>query len=177
MPDYVVPAARLNYCEPKEEGNFNGLSHNDETYPIPRDWIIANAHRFYFTNKQIIEAAQPKFVDPEPDGHCRLWAIYFLMREGEIVYVGQSSCMEKRMEQHRESGKIFDGITWLEVPQLFINDIEAYYIWRCNPIYNNKWPLLDTFGNEAKKLDKIHGESRNDAEYVIVIKPPASLPW
>jgi hypothetical protein len=168
--EYVVPEARLNYWTPKDPETFSGLSHKDEVYPIPCEWIVANATRFYFTNKQILEAAQPEFIDPDRDGYCRLWAVYFLINEGEIVYVGQSSCMEQRLEQHRESGKVFDSVTWFEAPQLFINDIEAYYIWRCNPIYNNKWPGHGEFGREAKKLDEKHGEKRNDAQYVIVIE-------
>jgi hypothetical protein len=167
---YMIPAARLHYFEPKEPDNFDGMPHKDVAFPIPCEWIVANASRFYFTNNQILEAAQPKFVDPDRDGHCRLWAVYFLIQDAEIVYVGQSSCMENRMEQHREDGKAFDHIAWFEAPQLYINEIEAFYIWRCNPIYNNKWPATGTFGQEAKKLDEKHGEKRNDAEYVIVVQ-------
>lgn len=168
-PDYFVPPARLHYFEPKDPENFSGMPHKDEVYPIPEDWIVANTSRFYFTNKQILEAAQPDFIDPDPHGRCRLWAVYFLIHKGEIVYVGQSSCMDWRMDQHRESGKVFDSLTWFEAPKLFIDQIEAFYIWRCNPIYNNKWPAIGTFGREAKKLDERHGEKRNDAKYVIVI--------
>jgi hypothetical protein len=168
----AVPEARLNYVEPKDQENFQGLPHKDEDYPIPGEWIVANASRFYFTNKQIIDAAKHNFTDPAQDSYCRLWAVYFLIHKGEIVYVGQSSCLELRLEQHRESGKVFDSVTWLEAPQLFISDIEAFYIWRCNPIYNNKWPASGDFGMAAKNLDVEHGESRNDVEYVIVIKPP-----
>lgn len=171
MQKYKVPDARLNYWTPKDPENFTGLQHKDEMYPVPIDWIVANASRFYFTNKQIIEAAQPGFVDPDPDGFCRLWAVYFLIHKGEIVYIGQTSCMAQRMKQHRESGKAFDGVTWFEAPQLFIDDIEAYYIWRCNPIYNNKWPVSRYFGEAAKKLDEKHGESRNDVEYIITASP------
>lgn len=176
--DCIVPAARMNYFEPKEPGNFKGMAHKDDTHPLPINWIAANASRFYFTNKQIIEAALPEFVEHDLESKCRLWAVYFLINDGEIVYVGQSSCMAHRIEQHRESGKIFTGIAWVEVPALFINDIEAFYIWRCNPIYNEKWPPYGEFGEAARLLDEQHGEKRNDAEYVVVINSPAlSLPW
>lgn len=168
MSEYIVPQARLNYFEPKEPGNFHGLPNHDDAYPVPCDWIAANASRFYFTNKQIIEAAKPEFAHPDSD--CRLWAVYFLIRNGKIVYVGQSSCLYRRLEQHLESGKEFDGVTWFEAPAMFITDIEAYYIWRCNPIMNGSWPRYRYFGDEAKKLDAKHGEKRNDVEYVTTIR-------
>lgn len=161
---YVVPPARINYCEPKEPGSYSGLAHKDDIYTIPCKWIAANASRFYFTNKQILEAAQPDFVDPYPESYCRIWVVYFLIRNSEIVYVGQSSCFSERLEQHREGGKDFDRISWVEVPALFINDIEAYYIWRCNPIMNNKWPRYGYFGKAARTLDEKCGEKRNQGE-------------
>lgn len=167
--DYIVPAARLNYYEPKAPDNYKGLAHFDDTYPIPCDWIVANAARFYVTTQQILEAALPDFIDPEPGRRCRLWAVYFLIRGGEIVYVGQSSCLESRLVQHRENGKAFDAVAWMEVPALFIDSIEAFYIWRCNPIYNNKWPGDGEFGQAARALDEKHGEKRNDAVYVTTL--------
>jgi hypothetical protein len=176
-PEYFVPEGRLNYFAPKAPDNFTGLAHRDDAYPIPCNWITANASRFYFTNKQILAAAQPNFIDPNPDGYCRLRAVYFLIKESEIVYVGQSSDLGGRIERHRKTGKVFDSLTWFEAPQLFIDDIEAYYIWRCNPILNNKWPTYAEFGKTAKLLVEKHGEGRNDAVYVITIKAPQSLPW
>lgn len=172
LPSYPVPAARLHYFEPKEPENYVGMPHQDSTFPIPCDWITANASRFYFTNKQIIEAAKPEFVDPRQELSCRLWAVYFLICNGEIVYVGQSSNLERRLEQHVESGKVFDAITWFEAPKWFLSDIEAYYIWRCNPVLNNTWPTFNgEFNAEAKKLDEKYGEKRNDAVYITTISP------
>lgn len=173
---YIVPVARLNYFEPKEPDNYDGMPHKDEVFRIPCEWIVANASRFYFTNAQIIDAAMPDLVEPDENPRCRLRVVYFLIYGGEIIYVGQSSCPSQRMEQHRENGIIFDSVTWFEVPALHINDIEAFYIWRCNPIMNNKWPIFRGFGEEAKRLDEIHGEKRSDAQYVITISPRTSLP-
>src|SRR4051812_38494273 len=110
--DYVVPAARLHYFEPKGENDTDGMPYRDATYPRPCDWIIANASRFYFTNKQIIESASPEMVRPYRNRRVRLRMVYFLILNGEIVYVGQSVCGEKRMGQHRENGMRFDSVTW-----------------------------------------------------------------
>lgn len=109
------------------------MAHSDEAYPVPLDWFKAHCSRFYFTDAEILAAA----VNVWP---AQTSGVYFLVRDGEIVYVGQAKNIRQRIEQHDDSGKIFDAIAWLEAPLLFLNDIEAYYIYRIRPRENIREP-------------------------------------
>jgi len=44
------------------------------------------------------------------------YSIYILLHNSEIVYFGQTSNGEKRKEQHKFSGKIFDQMLFIPVP-------------------------------------------------------------
>ena len=71
--------------------------------------------------------------------------IYFLIKDSEIVYVGQSHEPSLRFNEHRSSGKDFDFVSVFNVSSpAMINEIEADLIARLNPKLNlrmhaNKW--------------------------------------
>lgn len=44
------------------------------------------------------------------------YSIYILMHNSEIVYFGQTSAGEKRKEQHKSIGKIFDEMLFIPIP-------------------------------------------------------------
>ena len=44
------------------------------------------------------------------------YSIYILLHNSEIVYFGQTSAGEKRKEQHKFNGKIFDEMLFIPVP-------------------------------------------------------------
>jgi hypothetical protein len=175
---YAVPPAVLNVALHEHDT----MPCQDDIYRIPDDWLGANTRRFYFTTQQIIEAAKPQFsgdscsVERWSD-YPAVCGIYFLVANKKIVYVGMSNLIPRRIFRHRDNGMSFDSLAWFEAPTMYIKDIEAYYIWRCNPPMNNKWPNSGHFGDAAKLLDEKHGEKRNDVEHVITIVSPLSLPW
>lgn len=130
--EYYVPVAVLN----EARGEYAPIECKDATYRIPDDWLKANASRFYFTDEQIIRAAVPEFRAPNLPGYARCFGIYFLIANGRIIYVGESTNLERRLAVHRKNGVPFDSLTWFEAPDLYLKTIEAYYIRRIDPPLN-----------------------------------------
>lgn len=64
--------------------------------------------------------------------------VYFLLRRGIIVYVGQSRCLTNRVRQHRDD-KTFDRILYLNVPGSQMDEIERQYIEALRPEYNREY--------------------------------------
>jgi len=61
--------------------------------------------------------------------------VYFLLRDEEVVYVGQSSNVAQRIAAgHPE--KEFDDAVCLLVPQEQLLEVEAAFISALNPLYN-----------------------------------------
>lgn len=54
--------------------------------------------------------------------------IYFLMREGEVVYVGQSVDVLHRIARHRREGKHFDAYSYMECEAADLDRLERLYI-------------------------------------------------
>jgi hypothetical protein len=56
--------------------------------------------------------------------HDKFFCVYFLLFRDEIVYVGQSGCIDARIAQHISVGdKLFDRVLWMSVDE---NDVDAY---------------------------------------------------
>ena len=67
--------------------------------------------------------------------------IYFLLKDNEIVYVGQSDNVMKRISAHIVADeKMFDSYCVLPVKEGDLNDIEARYIWEFAPRHNKSIP-------------------------------------
>lgn len=64
--------------------------------------------------------------------------IYFLIKDDEIVYVGQStrSVYDRIFAHFHEEKKHFDSYTILQSDEENLNDLEAAYIFMCAPLYN-----------------------------------------
>jgi hypothetical protein len=65
--------------------------------------------------------------------------IYFLIKDGQCVYVGQSQNVHVRVREHRTRNaalKDFDGYSFLSIPEGGLDEIEAYYIRELKPILN-----------------------------------------
>lgn len=63
--------------------------------------------------------------------------VYLLFDGCEVVYVGQSKNITKRLLQHT-SDKIFDGYAVLKCDAEWLNDVEKHYIREFSPKYNEK---------------------------------------
>jgi hypothetical protein len=80
-----------------------------------------------------------KWVMPQ-----RTPGIYFLLKEGNLVYVGKSINIHARVMQHRDiKDKDFDEVILMPVPEDELSRIENYYIGLLKP------PLNKTDGEEV----------------------------
>ncbi len=173
-PDYVVPPAVLNVAK-GNNGDYGSMPCRDQRFPIPDEWIEANARRFYVTDRQILDAAVTEFETPDLPEFARCYLVYFLIRCKEIIYVGMSKDFDRRLETHLENGMPFDSFAWLEVPEMYMKAIEAYYIDRMQPIYNNHFPRVYGFGNVAKTFEE-PGQRKPKQDRIIVVTARPALP-
>lgn len=64
-------------------------------------------------------------------------AIYFLLLDGKVVYVGQSINWPRRLYEHLLDGtKRFDAFTILKANRFQLDDLEAAYINQFRPVFN-----------------------------------------
>jgi hypothetical protein len=69
----------------------------------------------------------------------RICGIYFLLRDGEVVYVGQSVATPIRVWTHlSEAGKDFDSAFFIEVPPSELTETENAFIAYFDPEYNRR---------------------------------------
>lgn len=76
--------------------------------------------------------------------------IYFLLDNSEIVYVGQTKCVESRVQQHLNVGRVFDSYSSFDIYNQIPNEIEADYIVKFNPRENRSLPKNDKYILESK---------------------------
>ncbi len=67
--------------------------------------------------------------------------VYFLVRDGVVVYVGQSIALPGRIASHI-SNKDFDRVFYLEVPREHLNAIESAFIRALNPELTGSSPMV-----------------------------------
>lgn len=66
--------------------------------------------------------------------------IYFLFKNGGLVYVGQSINIISRIGQHLDS-KDFDSFSFINVPRQHLNEVELHYIRKHRPPLNLTMPI------------------------------------
>jgi len=64
--------------------------------------------------------------------------IYFLICEGDIVYVGQSKDVLARLGQHATAGVRFDDYRFIECDPIALDALEFHYIKRFAPKFNHE---------------------------------------
>lgn len=63
--------------------------------------------------------------------------VYFLQRDGVVVYVGQAKNMRRRIGEHiSEGAKAFDTVSCRPCPVEHLDRVEAHFIERLVPEYN-----------------------------------------
>lgn len=74
-----------------------------------------------------------------------LCAIYFLVKDGRVIYVGQTGSLNERLKQHRrgDSGhgvgpKDFDEAYWIPCRDTDLDKVEAYFVETLKPLLNKK---------------------------------------
>lgn len=70
--------------------------------------------------------------------------IYFLLRKGEVIYVGQSVDVLHRIARHRREGRTFDAFSYMECDPEDLDRLETLYIKAFVPVENL------TFGNHRE---------------------------
>lgn len=54
--------------------------------------------------------------------------IYFLIRSGDIVYVGKTTDVFLRLSKHRRDGKVFDSYNFMPCDESDLDELERLYI-------------------------------------------------
>lgn len=62
--------------------------------------------------------------------------VYFLIRQHEVIYIGQSKNLLGRLAQHRDDGKRWDRVLYLPVPADRLLDVESLWIKTLQPALN-----------------------------------------
>jgi len=91
---------------------------------------------------EIISAAKP--IDD-----CA--GVYFLIKSGEIIYIGQSTCVLRRVQDHRHQE--FDSVSFIPCDLNMLDKIESLYIHLLRPKNNGKLP--DKSMNSPIKLSEL----------------------
>ena len=73
----------------------------------------------------------------------QITGIYFLYRNEEIVYIGQSRNLHRRIIQHCY-GKEFDSYSYIQCDESELNDLEFEFIAKHKPMYNSLDGLKST---------------------------------
>lgn len=80
--------------------------------------------------------------------------VYFLISNGDIVYIGQTRFLQNRIGDHVNSVKMkFNSVTYFETDHYGAKVIERYLIGRLRPIYNKRVDWKD-FEMKTFKLKK-----------------------
>lgn len=108
------------------------------------DWLVLNFDSIDLSKSDVRHYAQsfsPASVTP--------WiAVYFLLVDDLIVYVGKSVKARSRLNSHRSS-KPFNRFFCLEgVPESLLDQVESYYINKFTPMLNGKSSTLCEFLKE-----------------------------
>jgi excinuclease UvrABC nuclease subunit len=86
--------------------------------------------------------------------------VYFLLDKNEVVYVGQSECVQHRIATHKkEKKKVFDTYTYFEIEGLNNRLIaEGLHIYQLRPKYNS----IDRVDNWVKKSVEVILTNKKD---------------
>ena len=80
--------------------------------------------------KQTIVAASLNLAD--------FSGIYFLIKDKEIVYIGQSTCVFRRVYDHLWAKKIFDSFSYIQCEKKMLDKLESLYIHFYQPPENGR---------------------------------------
>ena len=64
--------------------------------------------------------------------------VYFLINNGEVVYIGQSICLRQRLRDHFKYRVKFDSYYSISCKKEDLNELESIYIYLFNPSKNGR---------------------------------------
>jgi hypothetical protein len=125
--------------------------------------------------KQADEAGNfPLMVAEENDiiSHARpapkLPGIYYLLRDYDIVYVGQAIDIDKRIKDHvREGIKKFDSYYYQYCPVMALDDLEAMAICKYQPEYNVTIPKNNYIMRQPELAGRVGALTQEDVSEII----------
>jgi hypothetical protein len=80
--------------------------------------------------------------------------VYFLCLGDQVRYVGQTLCLQARLENHRYI-KDFDRVYFVDVPKASLGDVERQYIQELRPPDNgNGWSPRSASPSYVSKADR-----------------------
>jgi hypothetical protein len=89
--------------------------------------------------------------------------VYFLINLREIVYVGQSVNVPRRVEEHFNDPKMsFSHVAYLRVKEAHLDEVEQFYVRKFDPPYNRAYRNPD-----CHKMS--HGSSPECSEHSQVV--------
>lgn len=80
--------------------------------------------------------------------------IYFLFKDNELVYIGQSEDIYKRVPSHLFS-KDFNNWNYIEYVNDDLNTLEAEFILKYRPKHNKSIPMNNTWLSQGICKDKL----------------------
>lgn len=101
--------------------------------------VLRSLQEVPYSHKQILDAALPMGTQI---------GIYFLIKQDEIVYVGQSIDIFRRIGRHKAEGKEFDSFSFIQCEKEKLDYYESIYIGAFVPEQNYN---LKTFRNQKWK--------------------------
>lgn len=65
----------------------------------------------------------------------QIYYVYFLLKDGNVVYVGQTDNILNRIKSHQKN-KNFNNVAYITTTKDKLNYLENYYIMKYEPFYN-----------------------------------------
>lgn len=102
-----------------------------------------NAHLLQTLNDELgFELLSEKEIVERSKGNLPSSGIYFLVKDSEVVYVGQSTSVLSRIGTHvLDPNKDFNSFSFLSAPKESLDLLETIYIKVLNPRLNNGSPI------------------------------------
>lgn len=147
----LATGTSIRHCGEGETSSMKHAPWMDDGI-TPTDWLERNFSRFVFELNHVIDNAQPYVFGDGPN----IVGIYFLINDDEVIYVGKSNAICRRLMQHRRAGRRFSHYWYFgDVPELFVEYVEAFYIHTLMPPLNEKYPLTHQVVSAAiKKINR-----------------------
>jgi len=83
------------------------------------------------------------WTNPEID-RIKLCAIYFLLNDNEIVYIGKSTNLKFRIAEHKSYPRFFNLIRFIECPIDLLDYYESRWMLRFRPSHNKYIPHINS---------------------------------
>ena len=114
---------------------LSGLSLGQKITRVRRESahdLAANLASLSLTGKRLLREREIVAMAQPLEALC---GVYFLVKAGAVIYVGQSTDIGARIRDHR-SGKAMDAVGWVQCQPEQLDVLEALYIHLLEPLLN-----------------------------------------